>query len=294
MKILITGSNGQLGNELSKILSSGISELGRLPEEVQGCELAAVDVDELDISDCAATEEFVAAKRPDVVINCAAMTNVNGCESNRELAMKVNAVGARNLARACEKAGCKLVHVSTDYVFAGDGDTPYTEWDVCSPQSVYGASKLLGEQYVREFCSKYFIVRTSWLYGLIGNNFVKTISRLAREKGKVTVVDDQRGNPTNAADLAYHLVRLAVTEEYGVYHCTGSGECSWYEFACEIIRLFQIDAEVIPCTTEEFPTPARRPAYSSLDNMMLRCTIGDETRPWQDALKAFVEQYKGE
>lgn len=294
MKLLITGSKGQLGNELSKILASGESELGRLPEEVQGCKVTAVDVDELDITDMAAVDTFLQKERPDVLINCAAMTNVNGCESSQDVAMKVNAIGARNLARCCEQIGCKLVHVSTDYVFSGDGDRPYVEWDVCNPQSVYGTSKLLGEQYVRDFCTRYFIVRTAWLYGYVGGNFVKTISKLARERGEVKVVSDQRGNPTNAVDLAYHLVRLAVTEEYGVYHCTGTGECSWYDFACEIIRLFGIDAKVNPCTTEEYPTPAKRPSYSSLDNMMLRCTIGDEMRDWKDALKAFVEHYEGE
>lgn len=294
MKLLITGSKGQLGNELSKILASGESELGRLPEEVQGCKVTAVDVDELDITDMAAVDTFLQKERPDVLINCAAMTNVNGCESSQDVAMKVNAIGARNLARGCEQIDCKLVHVSTDYVFAGDGDRPYVEWDVCNPQSVYGTSKLLGEQYVRDFCTRYFIVRTAWLYGYVGGNFVKTISKLARERGEVKVVSDQRGNPTNAVDLAYHLVRLAVTEEYGVYHCTGTGECSWYDFACEIIRLFGIDAKVNPCTTEEYPTPAKRPSYSSLDNMMLRCTIGDEMRDWKDALKAFVEHYEGE
>lgn len=294
MKLLITGSKGQLGNELSKILASGESELGRLPEQVQGCEVTAVDVDELDITDMAAVGAFLQKERPDVLINCAAMTNVNGCESSQDVAMKVNAIGARNLARSCEQIGCKLVHVSTDYVFAGDGDRPYVEWDVCNPQSVYGTSKLLGEQYVRDFCTRYFIVRTAWLYGYVGGNFVKTISKLARERGEVTVVSDQRGNPTNAVDLAYHLVRLATTEEYGVYHCTGTGECSWYDFACEIIQLFGIDAKVKPCTTEEYPTPAKRPSYSSLDNMMLRCTIGDEMRDWKDALKAFVQHYEGE
>lgn len=294
MKLLITGSKGQLGNELSKILASGESELGRLPEQVQGCEVTAVDVDELDITDMAAVGAFLQKERPDVLINCAAMTNVNGCESSQDVAMKVNAIGARNLARSCEQIGCKLVHVSTDYVFAGDGDRPYVEWDICNPQSVYGTSKLLGEQYVRDFCTRYFIVRTAWLYGYVGGNFVKTISKLARERGEVTVVSDQRGNPTNAVDLAYHLVRLATTEEYGVYHCTGTGECSWYDFACEIIQLFGIDAKVKPCTTEEYPTPAKRPSYSSLDNMMLRCTIGDEMRDWKDALKAFVQHYEGE
>lgn len=288
MKLLITGGSGQLGSELNRVLEEQCSELGAIPGCYQGAEVTCVDVDELDITDLDAVISFVQKGCFDLILNCAAYTNVDSCEVDRDAAFRVNALGARNLAMAAERVGAKLVHVSTDYVFAGDGDKPYAEWSLCNPKSVYGESKLLGEQYVRDFCSRYFIVRTSWLYGYVGHNFVKTIQKAARERGAVKVVDDQRGNPTNAADLAHHLLKLGAGEQYGVYHCTGEGECSWYDFACKIVEYSGIDATVTPCTTEEFPRPARRPAYSSLDHMMLRNTVGDEMRPWQEALQYFI------
>ena len=290
MKILITGSRGQLGNELLSILNTGKSDIGAMDDALKGSEVVAVDMDELDISDKYAVEKLVSECRPDVIINCAAMTNVNACETALETAMKVNASGARNLAAAAEKTGAKLVHVSTDYVFHGDGTRPYCEWDVCDPNTVYGKSKYLGEQYVQQFCSRYFIVRTSWLYGLVGNNFVKTMLKLGTEKDKVTVVNDQRGNPTNANDLAHHILKLILTEEYGIYHCTGTGECTWYDFAKKIMEYGGKQCEVLPCTTEEFPSPAPRPAFSSLENLMLKCTVGDEMRPWEEALKTYLEK----
>ncbi len=293
MNILITGCNGQLGNELAKNLRDGYTELGPIPEELRGAQVVCVDVQEMDITDYNAIVDLVEELDLDLIINCAAYTNVNGCETDSDTAFRVNALGARNLAMAAERFGAKLIHVSTDYVFAGDGSVPYTEWDICNPQSVYGKTKYLGEEYVRDFCSRYFIVRTSWLYGYVGNNFVKTMLKLAREKGGAKVVNDQRGNPTNAADLAHHLLKLAVTEQYGIYHCTGTGECSWYDFASKIVEYAGIPATITPCTTEEYPTPAKRPAYSSLDNRMLRNTVGDEMRDWQDALKCYIEHLKG-
>ncbi len=293
MNILITGCNGQLGNELAKNLNNGFTELGPIPEELRGAQVVCVDVQEMDITNYNAVVDLVEELNLDVIINCAAYTNVNGCETDSDTAFRVNALGARNLAMAAERFGAKLIHVSTDYVFAGDGTVPYTEWDLCNPQSVYGKTKYLGEEYVRDFCSRYFIVRTSWLYGYVGNNFVKTMLKLAREKGGAKVVNDQRGNPTNAADLAHHLLKLAVTEQYGIYHCTGTGECSWFDFASKIVEYAGIPATITPCTTEEFPTPAKRPAYSSLDNRMLRNTVGDEMRDWQDALKCYIEHLEG-
>ena len=286
MNVLITGSNGQLGRELAKNLSNGFTELGPIPETLQGAQVVCVDVEEMDITNYDAVVDLVEELNLDLIINCAAYTNVNKCETDSDAAFRVNALGARNLAMAAERFGAKLVHVSTDYVFSGEDREPRTEWDLCNPQSVYGKTKYLGEQYVRDFCSRYFIVRTAWLYGYVGNNFVKTILRLARENGGVKVVNDQFGNPTNAADLAHHILKLAATEQYGVYHCTGSGECSWYDFASKIV-------EYTPCTTDEYPTPAKRPAYSALDHRMLRNTVGDEMRPWQEALKYFLDHYEG-
>lgn len=289
MKIMITGCHGQLGNELISILKSGVSEIGPMPAELKNAEICAVDIDSLDISDCAAVKSLVAAEEPDVIINCAAMTNVDGCESDYETAFKVNAMGVRNLAMAAKEVDGKLIHVSTDYVFAGDGVRPYVEWDKVDPQSAYGASKALGEKYALEFNDKSFVVRTSWLYGYIGKNFVKTVRRILKEKGSMTVVNDQRGNPTNANDLAHHLLKLAVTEEYGIYHCTGNGECTWFDFAKKIAELSGYGDVVKPCTSDEFPSPTKRPAYSSLRNLALQCTVGDEMRDWEVAIENYIK-----
>lgn len=294
MKIMITGCHGQLGNELQSILKSGKSEIGDAPKAVLNAEVLPVDIDSLDISDMQAVSDFVSANKPDVIINCAAMTNVDGCESDYETAFKVNAKGVRNLAVCAENIGAKLVHVSTDYVFAGNGKKPYCEWDKVDPQSVYGASKALGEQYAMSFCKKTFVVRTSWLYGYIGKNFVKTVRRVIRANGSIGVVCDQRGNPTNANDLAHHLLKLAVTDEYGIYHCTGEGECSWYDFAVKIAEYSGLGNTVTPCTTEEynakFNVPTKRPEYSSLRNLALECTVGNEMRDWEIALKEYISK----
>lgn len=295
MRIMITGSHGQLGNELLSILGSGKSEIGPVDEGLSGAEVIAVDVDELDITDMSAVIGFVKDAKPDVIINCAAMTNVDGCEAQLETAFRVNANGVRNLAVAAQESGAKLIHVSTDYVFSGNGVRPYVEWDAVAPQSIYGASKALGEKYAMAFCSKTFIVRTAWLYGYVGKNFVKTVRRVIRQNGSISVVNDQRGNPTNANDLAYHILKLALTEEYGIYHCTGEGECSWYDFAVKIAEYSGFGDTVTPCSTEEynakFNVPTKRPTYSALCNMALECgTVGNKMRNWQDALKEYVSK----
>ncbi len=294
MKIMITGSNGQLGNELQSIIKNGKSEIGNIPSEIIGAAVLPVDIDTLDITDLNAVKCFVLQNKPDVIINCAAMTNVDGCESNFEAAYKVNAVGVRNLAITAEHIGAKFIQVSTDYVFAGNGNKPYVEWDGINPQSVYGASKALGEKYALSFCDKTFIVRTAWLYGYIGKNFVKTVRRVIKSNGGISVVCDQRGNPTNANDLAHHLLKLAVTEEYGIYHCTGKGECSWYDFAVKIAEYSGFKDAVTSCTTEEYNTkfnvPTKRPEYSSLRNLALECSVGDEMRDWQIALKEYISK----
>jgi dTDP-4-dehydrorhamnose reductase len=191
---------------------------------------------------------------------------------------------------AAEKTGAKFIHVSTDYVFAGDGTKPYVEWDLTNPQSIYGKSKRLGEEYALNFCKKTFVVRTSWLYGYIGKNFVKTMRNLGRTKDEIKVVNDQRGNPTNANDLAHHLLKLGVTEEYGIYHCTGEGECTWYDFAKKIMEYSNLSCKVNPCTSDEFPSPTKRPAFSSLNNLALKCTVGNEMRNWEEALKEYISK----
>lgn len=290
MKILITGSKGQLGNELQDIIKSGRCDICEMPERVKDYEIIALDVEDLDITNFENVKKVLEEKKPHVVINCAAATNVDGCETNEDLAFKINALGPRNLAIVCEKIGAKLVQVSTDYVFSGQGAKPLTEFDLTEPYSVYGKTKLLGESYVREFSSKYFIVRTAWLYGRVGKNFVYTMMRLGEEKESLNVVNDQKGNPTNANDLAYHILKLIETEEYGIYHCTGKGECTWYDFAKEIMALSNRKCVINPCTSEEYKTPAKRPEYSSLDNMMLRATVRDEMRDWKEALNSFINE----
>ena len=298
MKILITGCNGQLGTELQAQLRRGESELGPIPDRLKNATVLPVDVDQLDITDRAEVVNFVRRHQPDTIINCAAFTNVDGCETSKDAAFKVNALGPRNLAIAADKINARLIHVSTDYVFSGEGDTPLDECDLPAPRSAYGTTKLLGEQYVQRFCRRHFIVRTAWLYGYNGKNFVKTMINAGKKFGKLTVVNDQLGNPTNAVDLAHHILKLAVSHEYGTYHCTGNGICSWYDFAAEIIRLAGVEATVAPCTTAEYaaahPESASRPAWSALDNRMLRCTVGDEMRPWQQALAAYFEHWDGE
>lgn len=303
MKLLITGAAGQLGTELRRQLAEGGSALGPIPEKLRRATVIATDVGAegmraLDITDRHEVAAFVRHHQPDAIISCAAYTNVDGCETNRDAAFAVNAVGARNLALAAEEVGAKLVHVSTDYVFPGNASEPLAEYEQPAPISMYGKTKRLGEEYVQQLCTKYFIVRTAWLYGYAGKNFVKTMVRAGKARGALTVVNDQLGNPTNAEDLAHHLLKLVVTKEYGVYHCTGTGVCSWYDFAAEIIRLSGVQAVVTPCTSAEYkqmnPASADRPAYSALDNAMLRATVGDEMRPWREALACFFENWKGE
>ena len=298
MKILITGASGQLGTEIQRQLKNGGSALGPVPERLKNATVIATDVAELDITDRDATIAFVRRHQPDTIISCAAFTNVDGCETNPEAAFKVNAIGASNLAQAAERINARLIHVSTDYVFRGEGNKPLDESERVDPKSVYGKTKALGEEYVKNFCHRYFIVRTAWLYGYAGKNFVKTIVNAGKKFGKLEVVSDQLGNPTNAEDLAHHILQLAVSHDYGVYHCTGEGVCSWYEFASEIIRLSGVDATVAPCTSAEYsakhPAAADRPAWSALENRMLACTVGNHMRDWKEALADFFAHWTGE
>lgn len=292
MRILVTGSNGQLGNELHRLIATGAAEIG----PVRGYEDAKVlyaDADTLDITDAAAVESFFAAHSFDAVINCAAMTNVDGCEAAEDAAYKVNAEGAANLARACALRGAKLVQVSTDYVFPGTEPGDRVEADEAAPLSAYGRTKLAGEQLALKLNEKTFVVRTAWLYGYVGGNFVKTMLRLAKERGGMTVVDDQVGNPTSANDLAYEILQLLPTSQYGIYHCTNNGVCSWADFAKAIVEGAGYDPAIVtPYSSAEYaeahPDAAQRPAYSALRNRHLEETVGDEMRPWRDALATYL------
>lgn len=290
MKLLITGGKGQLGCQLKSIIERKGCDIGNIDHSYIESECRFIGSDELDITKYSEVISYVDSFKPDAIINYAAYTNVDDCEKNKDKAFKVNAIGPRNLSIACEKNDIKLLHVSTDYIFNGEGKEPFKEYDIPEPSSVYGKTKLLGEQYVRENCSRYFIVRTAWLYGEWGKNFVYTIMKAAKEKGHLDVVDDQRGNPTYAEDLVYHILKIILTDEYGVYHCTGNGECSWYDFACKIVEYSGIDCTLNPITSDKIKRAAKRPTYSSLDNMMLQSTIGDEMRSWQEALKSFISK----
>ena len=302
MKILITGCRGQLGTELQKQLAAESCVLGPLPERLRKATIIPVDVDELDITDREATINYIRRHQPETVINCAAFTNVDGCEISRDAAYKVNALGPRNLALACEKVNARLIHISTDYVFPGvaNGGIALDECAVPAPISAYGQTKLLGEQYVERFCRRHFIVRTAWLYSYYGKNFVKTMVRLGKTHDEITVVNDQLGNPTNAVDLAYHILKLAVSHDYGIYHCTGNGICSWYDFASAIMKEAGLPCKVNPCTSAEYaaanpPAPAAPPGAPwrtacCAAPSATRCATG--RMPYTISLQTGTENYK--
>lgn len=276
-KIIVTGCNGQLGKAVN-VLYKDSSEY----------ELVNTDVAELDITDIKAVMDFVEQVKPYAIINCAAHTNVNACESQEDLAYKINAIGPRNLAIAATEYDAKLIHISTDYVFAGDGDKPYREYDEVNPQSAYGRTKLQGERFVQQFAKKYFIVRTAWLYG-DGKNFVKTMLGLAKNNDTVRVVGDQIGSPTSAKELAKAIAILVPTDNYGVFHGTCEGVCSWADFTEEFYRLAGVTTKVEHITTDEYPTPAKRPAYSVLDNYMFQMTTDFRFADWKDAIREYME-----
>jgi dTDP-4-dehydrorhamnose reductase len=282
-KLLITGAAGQLGQAL-------IPEAGG-----QGWEVAATDLPELNITDPQAVWRELSRRRPELVINAAAATRVDDLESDPDAALLVNGLGPRNLAVACRRLGIKLIHLSTDYVFDGTKPGPYLEWDATGPLSVYGRSKLLGEEWVRQQCQDHFIVRTAWLYGMPGPNFVTAILARARSLGsggELNVVQDQRGTPTSTLALAPQLLALAATEAFGTYHATCQGETTWYEFAGLILKTAGLTTRVTPCTTAEFPRPAPRPGNSVLENRLLQVTGLDLMPSWQVAYQKFWESYK--
>lgn len=291
-KILVVGKNGQLGSALIKLAKEKTCELGDIPKYLENFEIKGFGSKELDITKKEEVIEIIKKENPKAIVNCAAYTDVDGCEDNIDTAFLVNALGPRNLAIAAEEVKAKLIHISTDYVFDGEEEKKRVEFDLINPKSIYGKSKALGEEYVKNFCSRFFILRTSWLYGENGNNFVKTIVRVAKEKGELKVVDDQIGSPTNVLDLSFVILKLLETEEYGIYHCSGNKQCSWYEFAVSIVKHFGVDAKVFPCSTDEFKRKAKRPKFSTLENLMLKITVGDYFRDWEDALISFAKKNK--
>jgi len=285
MKILLTGAKGQLGLEIIK--QNG--------ENGNKHQIIETDLDNLDISNEAQVNEMITREKPNIIINCAAYTNVDGCESNEKLAYKVNAIGARNLAVAANNINASIVQISTDYVFSGAFNIKKREYDILDhlsaldPLSVYGKSKAFGEQFTMNTNPRHFIIRTAWLYG-DGNNFVKTMLKLASQKDELSVVGDQIGSPTSTKDLTKCIFNLIETQSYGIYHGTCEGECSWYDFAKKIFEIKNIDIKVNKVTSEEFITKARRPKYSVLENFMLNLMDLNTFRNWEDALEDYLEK----
>ncbi|MGG3006522.1 dTDP-4-dehydrorhamnose reductase [Geobacillus stearothermophilus] len=280
MKVVVTGAKGQLGTDLVHLLAD------------RGYEVYGYGREELDITNFDQVKQVISEVNPDVVIHAAAYTKVDLAESEPDKAFLINAYGTRNVAVVSEAVGAKLVYISTDYVFDGTATTPYNEFAPTNPLSVYGKSKLAGEQFVRDLHSKFFIVRTSWVYGKHGNNFVKTMLKLAQERDELMVVHDQIGCPTYTVDLANCILELIQTEKYGIYHVSNSGHCSWYEFAKAIFEEAGIEVKVNPCTTKDFSRPAPRPAYSVFAHMALKLNGFSEMREWREALKEFIMQIK--
>jgi len=276
-KVLITGANGQLGKELVELFTA------------KGFEVYGFGRDKMDITNQAQVQEMISTLKPNIVLHSAAHTQVDLAESEPEQAFSINAYGTRNVAVAAEAVGAKLVYVSTDYVFDGTNDEPYNEFSPTSPLGVYGKSKLAGEQFVRDLHSKFFIARTSWVYGKHGANFVKTMLKLGKERKELSVVADQIGCPTYTLDLAHAILELVDTQKYGVYHISNSGSCSWYEFAKEIFNISGITVQVNPCTTADFPRPAARPSYSVFAHTAIYLNNFTKMRSWEDALVDFLK-----
>ena len=285
-KILVTGSNGQLGNELRKTSA-----------QYPGFEIIFTDLPELDITDQYATDDFFKNQKPDFLINCAAYTAVDKAESEPEKADQINAKATALLAAGAARYNFKLVHISTDYVFNGQHYKPYTEDDATSPQSAYGRSKLAGEEAIRQSGAHSLILRTSWLYSAYGHNFVKTILRLAKERSEIKVVFDQVGTPTWAADLARCILSMIdkpQPERCSIYHYSNEGVCSWYDFAQTIIKTEGLNCRVLPVRSKEFPTPAPRPAFSVLDKSKIKKDFSVQIPWWQESLRKCLKRVNNE
>ena len=281
MKILVTGYNGQLGYDVVKELNS------------RSVECRGVDREDFDITDRDETVGYICDYAPDAVIHCAAYTAVDRAEDDEENCRKVNADGTENIAVACEKLRAKMLYVSTDYVYGGDGEAPFETDSPTNPKNVYGVTKLEGEKAVMKYIDKFFIVRTSWVFGINGNNFVKTMLRLGDEKENLNVVCDQVGSPTYTPDLARLICDLIVTEKYGIYHGTNENFCSWAEFAAEIMKLGCKKTVINPVPSSEYPTKAERPHNSRLSKKCLDEAGIKRLPTWQDALKRFLKEMSG-
>ena len=277
MKVLVTGVKGQLGYDV-------VNEL-----EKRGMTAIGVDIDEMDITDAVSVNKVIKEAAPDAVIHCAAYTAVDAAEDNVELCRKVNAEGTANIAEVCKELDIKMMYISTDYVFDGQGERPWEPDDESHPLNVYGQTKYEGEVAVTDALDKYFIVRIAWVFGVNGKNFIKAILNKAKTVDTLTVVNDQFGSPTYTYDLARLLVDMIQTDKYGFYHATNEGICTWYEFACEIIRQAGMDAKVLPVSADQYPAKAKRPTNSRMSKEKLTENGFEKLPAWQDALKRYLE-----
>jgi len=279
VRLLVVGADGQLGSDVVRLLSPTVEVIARV-------------MDELDVTDRAALQREVEATRPDVVVNCAAYTAVDRAETEQDAAYRVNVLGARNVAQAAERCGARVVYFSTDYVFDGAASEPYDEDAPTGPLSVYGRTKLLGEQATRESNPDHLILRLAWLYGSTGHNFVRTVLRLAHEKDQLRIVDDQVGSPTFTEDVVHQLWTVIEEGCSGTYHCVNTGQASWYAFATHIVRRLGLSIPVVPIQTVDYPSPARRPAFSVLADYKFDLEQLNSMRPWEDALDDCLLRYR--
>ena len=277
MKVFVTGVRGQLGHDVVKEL------------EKRGIEAVGVDIQEMDITDEESVSRVILGEAPDAVIHCAAYTAVDAAEENVDLCRRVNAAGPRYIAKVCRDLDIKMIYISTDYVFSGQGERPWEPEDEKAPQSVYGQTKYEGELAVQELLEKYFIVRIAWVFGVNGKNFVRTMLKLSENHDVITVVNDQFGSPTYTYDLARLLVDMVLTDKYGVYHATNEGVCSWYDFACAIFEEAGIPMTVKPVSTAEYGAKASRPANSRMSKDKLEENGFERLPAWQDALKRYLD-----
>jgi len=276
-KVLITGAQGQLGQQLLNIDHEKFILIGLTKEQ-------------LDITNYKQCLTQIERVKPDIIIHCAAYTAVDQAESEKDKAFLINEQGTLNLVKASHTQNCKFVYISTDYVFDGLSASPYEVDDTPNPQTIYGQTKLAGERVVQQYHEKYFIVRTSWVFGQYGHNFAKTMLKLAAQGKPISVVNDQIGSPTYTYHLAQFIYNLIETEQYGVYHATNSGQCSWYDFASYIFEKSTIDVALTPCTTEQFPRPAKRPAYSVLSDKQVKLSGLPSLPHWKQAVDHFINQ----
>ncbi len=283
MVVLVTGASGQLGQSIQFIATNHLN-----------INFVFCNSSDLDITNKENCTTIFHTIKPDYCINTAAYTAVDKAESEPDKAHLINVVGAKNIAEACKEFDTNLIHISTDFVFDGTKNSPYNEMDLPNPKGVYGQTKLAGEKAIQNVFSNYFIIRTSWVYSQFGNNFMKTMLRLASERDTISVVDDQIGTPTNAVDLAEVIVQIILNnsqqscpENYGIYNFSNEGQCSWYEFAKKIFETNEIKVNLFPIPSTAFPTPAVRPKYSVLDKIKIKTTFGIEIKPWEQALEIY-------